>query len=81
MTKYTEAQARAIKQYMQEKVENIQLRVPKGKKEKIKAASIRAGISMNQFIIQAIDHEIAAVASDESNVTAADRECNYSTPE
>lgn len=71
MTKYTEAQAKAIKQYMK-KVENIQLRVPKGKKELIKAASIRVGISMNQFILQAIDHEIAAVASDEPDTTADD---------
>lgn len=81
MTKYTEAQARAIKQYMQEKVENIQLRVPKGKKEKIKAASIQTGMSMNQFIIQAIDHEIAAVVSDETNTTAADLGDQCSIPE
>ena len=71
MTKYTEAQAKAIKQYMK-KVENIQLRVPKVKKELIKAASVRAGISMNQFILQAIDHEIAAVASDKPDTTADD---------
>ena len=65
MTKYTQAQAKAIKQYMHEKVENIQLRVPKGKKDVIKAASIRAGLSMNQFIIRAIDHEIEDASSAE----------------
>lgn len=54
-SRYTEAQARAARKYLSEVVENIQLRVPKGQKELIRAYAEAHGESMNQFIVRAIN--------------------------
>ena len=55
---YTEAQKRAIAKYHAEKVEDIKIRVPKGRKEYYKSAADSAGQSLNQFIISAMDEKI-----------------------
>lgn len=52
---YTEAQARAIKKYLSEAVDEFKLRVPKGRKSEIKAHAESMGESMNQFVVRAID--------------------------
>ena len=55
--KQTEAQLRASKKY-HEKLENIQLRVPKGEKEKITEHARVQGESTNAFIDRAVNETI-----------------------
>lgn len=54
-SRYTEAQKRSAEKYIQEKLEDIRLRVPKGQKDIIKAQAQAQGKSVNQFIIDAIN--------------------------
>lgn len=54
---YTEAQKRASIKYMTEKTDDIRLRVPKGLKDKYKAAAESYQMSMTQFIIQAVEEK------------------------
>ena len=51
----TEAQRRARDKWLAEKVETINLRVPKGKKAVFKAHAEKCGESVNAFISRAID--------------------------
>lgn len=53
--RYTEAQKRASQKYLKESVEDVRIRVPKGRKAIIKAHAEQQGESMNQFVIRAID--------------------------
>ena len=53
--RYTEAQKRSAEKYLQEKVEDIRIRVPKGEKAVIKAYAESQGKSLNQFIIDCIN--------------------------
>lgn len=55
---YTEAQKKASIKYMSEKTDDIRLRVPKGLKDKYKAAASAIQMSMTQFIIQAVEEKI-----------------------
>ena len=52
---YTEAQKRSAEKYLHEKVEDIRIRVPKGKKEIIRTYAESHGESMNGFIVRVID--------------------------
>jgi len=57
--KYTEAQKKATVKYMQEKTDNIQLRTPKGTKERWRAAAEAQGYSsMTQFVVDAVEAAI-----------------------
>ena len=56
--KQTEAQLRASKKY-HEKLENIQLRVPKGEKGNIAEHAKARGESTNAFIYRAVKETIA----------------------
>lgn len=51
----TEARRRASAKYLHETVEDIRIRVPKGKKEIIRTHAANQGESMNQFVVRAID--------------------------
>lgn len=53
--RYTEAQKRSAEKYLQEKVEDIRIRVPKGQKDIIKARAEALGKSVNQFIVDCIN--------------------------
>ena len=53
--RYTEAQKRSAEKYLQEKVEDIRIRVPKGQKDIIKARAEALGKSVNQFILDCIN--------------------------
>jgi uncharacterized protein (DUF1778 family) len=53
----TSAQKRAIKKY-RDKLEQINLSLPKGSKDIIKDAAADAGLSVNSFIITAINYYI-----------------------
>ena len=59
-SKYTPAQAKAIKKYLSESVEEIRVRVPKGKKEYYMSIAKASNQSMNAFAIRALDYLIAA---------------------
>lgn len=53
----SEAQKKASVKYL-EKLDEIRIRMPKGKKDDIKAAAAIAGESMNQYIINAVDQRM-----------------------
>lgn len=52
--KYTEAQATAIREY-KKNIDEIKLRVPKGKKAEYKKRAAAEGKSLNQFIVDKIE--------------------------
>lgn len=62
---YTPAKKRANDKYLTTKVDNILIRVPKGKKAAIQDAANEKGVSVNQFINDAIDQ--AMEQNSESN--------------
>ena len=52
---FTPARAKANDKYLTEKVDNISLHVPKGQKQVIRDAAQAQGVSMNQYIVDAIN--------------------------
>lgn len=56
----TDAQRRARDKWLNEKVETINLRVPKGKKEIVQKYASQNGESVNGFINRIIDEAISA---------------------
>lgn len=54
MAKVTKAAQRAVNKYMKENYDRINLTVPKGEKDKIKAHADSRGESVNGFINRAI---------------------------
>ena len=54
----TEAQRRARNKWLSEKVETINLRVPKGHKDMIKRHAEKCGESVNAFLIRAAEETI-----------------------
>lgn len=55
---YTEARKKASIKYMQEKTDDIRLRVPKGTKDKWKSAAEQRNQSMTQFVVETVNKEI-----------------------
>lgn len=58
---FTPSRRKANDKYMTEKIDSLSIYVPKGQKELIKAAAKKKGLSMNQFVVEAIN---AALRSD-----------------
>lgn len=56
----SEALIRAMKKYEQEKVDQISLRVPKGKRQLIQEFAAKNQESVNAFINRLIDEALAA---------------------
>ena len=56
--KYTEAQKAASIKYLRDKTDSIQIRTPKGTKDRWKAAAEEQGISLQQLITQAVEAAI-----------------------
>lgn len=56
--KYTKAQKNASIKYLKEKTDSIQIRTPKGTKDRWRAAAAKNGKSLNQFIVDAVEGEI-----------------------
>lgn len=56
----SKAQQKAVAKYMKQNYDEIKVRVPKGKKETIKAHAEKNGESLNGFINRAIDETIEA---------------------
>lgn len=52
---YNDAQRRASVKYLAEKTDNIQIRVPKGKKDEYKAFAAKHGISLTGLICELIE--------------------------
>ena len=57
--KYTEAQKAASQKYLGEKTDSIQIRTPKGTKERWREAAPAAGTSLNRYIMDAVEEKIA----------------------
>lgn len=55
---YTESQKRATIKYLNEKTDDIRLRVKAGLKAKYKAEAEKRGMSMTQFIVSCVEKEI-----------------------
>ena len=53
-TRYTQAQKKAAEKYFAEKVETLQIRVPKCQKAILKAHADRMSESLNAFVVRAI---------------------------
>ena len=64
--KYTDAQKKASIKYLKEKTDSIQIRTPKGTKERWKSAATDRGKSLNQFIVDTMEDEIATDAKQEA---------------
>ena len=61
---YTEAQKKASIRYLGDKTDSIQIRTPKGTKDRWKDAATSRGKSLNRFIQDAVEDEIAKGAGD-----------------
>ncbi|MBQ7565469.1 MAG: hypothetical protein IJT16_15945 [Lachnospiraceae bacterium] len=57
-SRYTPAQNKATQKYIKEHLEEIKIRVPKGRKDYYKGAAAAIGQSLNQFAITAMDEKI-----------------------
>ena len=53
-----ESNKNAIKKYIAEKTDEVRLRVPKGTKEKWKAAADERGLSLTAFIKEAVKEKM-----------------------
>jgi len=58
MSKYTEAQARAVKKYLGN-IGETKVRAPKEDMEKYKKKAEKEGLSLNQFFINAAEEKIS----------------------
>lgn len=56
--KYTESQKKASIKYLQEKTDDIRIRVPKGTKERWKEEAAKRDKSLNQLIVDSVEKEI-----------------------
>ncbi|RGG71139.1 hypothetical protein DWW95_06800 [Ruminococcus sp. AF17-6LB] len=55
---YTEAQKKATAKYMKNNLDDIKVRVPKGKREIYKAHAERKGKSLNALIIELLEKDM-----------------------
>lgn len=55
---YTEAQKKATAKYMKNNLDDIKVRVPKGKREVYKAYAERKGKSLNALIIELLEKDM-----------------------
>lgn len=60
----SKAQQKAVNKYIAEKLDRVNLTMPKGKKEEIKARADSMGLSVNAFINLAIDTMMAQGTKD-----------------
>lgn len=60
----SKAQQKAVNKYIKENYDVFQIRMPKGKKDKIKAHAESRGESVNSFINRAVDEAIGRDGED-----------------
>ncbi|MDF2907491.1 MAG: hypothetical protein K0R34_2812 [Herbinix sp.] len=58
MAKYTEAQARAVKKYLGN-IGEAKVRAPKEDMDRYRSEAEKAGMSLNQFFIEAAEEKIS----------------------
>ena len=56
--RYSAAQNRATQKYAKENLEQIAVRVKKGQRDYYKAAADKAGLSLAQFVVAAMNEKI-----------------------
>ena len=66
----SKAQQKAVNKYVKANYDLYQIKMPKGKKDDIKAVAAAAGESMNQYIIGAVDQRMEL----DNGVSAASEE-------
>lgn len=72
---YNEAQKKATAKYMKEHLDDIKIRVPKGERDRYKAAAADLGLSVNQLFVNAVEEFIAdrlALSSSRSSSASSD---------
>lgn len=62
--KYTDAQKRAAVKYLAEKTDLIQLRIPKGSKDRYKVHAERRGKSLTALIVDLLEQDIQSAESE-----------------
>ena len=72
MAKYTAAQNRASQKYQKNNYERIALSLPKGNKEKMKAAADAAGESLTEYIRKAVQMRMQSEADAKESIMAAE---------
>lgn len=63
----SKAQQKAVHKYVKNNYDRIELTVPKGKKEQIKAHAEKQGDSLNKFVNRAIDEAMERDNRNEDN--------------
>lgn len=61
---YTEAGNKATQRYVKKHYDRIEIKVPKGDKEKYTAAAQAFNLSMNQFVISAMQEKMERLPED-----------------
>ena len=64
--KYTDAQKNASVKYLGEKKDSIQIRTPKGTKERWREAATAAGTSLNRYIMDAVEEKLKSTPNEKS---------------
>ena len=54
----SDAQQRAVNKYLKNNLDDIKIRVKKGRKDELKAIAEEQGQSLNAFVLAAIDEKI-----------------------
>ena len=67
--KYTEARKEGNKRWDEKNLDRVSIAMPKGKKDSIKAAAAFAGVSMNQYIVSAIEEKMERETIGQSQTT------------
>ena len=72
MSKYTAKSKEYTAQYVKEHLDEIKIRVPKGRKEVYKAAASSVGKSLNQFAVDSMENEINRMEQNTSPASGKD---------
>lgn len=58
MAKYSENQKKWTMDYMKNNLDDIKIRVPKGKKDEYKALAASRGVSLTKLIVELLEQEL-----------------------
>lgn len=68
----SEQQKMYVKKHQQEKTDTVTIRPPKGSKERWRAAASANGVSLQRFIIDAVDNVVESLMKNEISNTEID---------
>ncbi len=57
-SRYNQSQNKATQKYVKAHYDSILFRVPKGKRDLYHAAAVKRGMSLNAFIVQAVERAV-----------------------